>query len=85
MLTWSEAFRRHICSRWPEHSQKEASFSLRVTPSTIHYWCRGARPRDEKLRRRIERWSKGAIGAELPSSEPASGVDVNAAAARRSA
>lgn len=73
--TWSDAFRAHIHRRWPEHAQKEASFSLRVTPSTIHYWCRGARPREEKTRRRIERWSKGDVKADLPAA-PMSGTSL---------
>lgn len=82
-MTWSEAFRTHITERWPQHAQKEAAFSLRVTPSTVHYWCRGARPRDEKVRKRIARWSGGAVGADLSASAPPiSSTDV-AADARR--
>ncbi len=79
MLTWSEAFKAYIHRRWPEHAQKEASFSLRVTPSTIHYWCRGARPRDAKLRKRIQHWSKGDVAADLPPT-PESSLDVAEAA-----
>lgn len=74
MQTWSEAFKGYINRRWPEHAQKEASFALRVTPSTIHYWCRGARPREERTRKRIARWSKGEVSADLPAAIDAAAV-----------
>lgn len=79
MTTWSEAFTAHLESLGL--SQQEAMFALRrakmrVTQSQISYWVRGSRPR-EQMRQRIERWSKGAVAADLPAVAPSSSVDVN--------
>lgn len=68
MTTWSEAFTAHLKALGL--SQQDAAFTLRrarmrVTQSQISYWCRGSRPRVE-MRERLERWSKGAVPADLP-------------------
>lgn len=68
-MIWSEAFRAYIHRRFATRPQLEASFSLRVSPSKVHYWCRGTRPVEE-TRKRIDRWSKGEVSADLPASEP---------------
>lgn len=64
-MTWSERFVSYLRER--DISDLEASHELRVGPSQIHYWRHGATAR-EKTRKRIERWSKGAVPAELPRS-----------------
>jgi hypothetical protein len=63
--TWTDAFRAHLQKLGL--SQQEAVFalrkaSIRVTPSQVSYWYRGALPREE-TRKRIERWSKGEVPA----------------------
>jgi len=63
-MTWNDCFRTYIEKRWPESPQQEAAFSLRTTPSNIHYWRTGTVPR-EKWRKRIATWSKGDVPAEL--------------------
>ncbi len=63
-MTWSECFRAYIEKRFPESPQQEAAFSLRTTPSNIHYWCNDTVPRD-KWRQRISDWSKGEVPAQL--------------------
>lgn len=67
-MTWSEAFKAYIQRRFPERTQLEAAFSLKVSPSKVHYWCRGTRPVEE-TRKKIARWSKGEVPAELPASQ----------------
>lgn len=76
--SWSERFRRHIEGRGL--TQQEATFELRrarvrATQSQVHYWIHGSRPRDEQVRQRIERWSKGAVAADAPSRINATGTD----------
>jgi len=68
--SWSEQFRRHIEARGL--TQQEATFELRrvrvrATQSQVHYWLHGSKPRDEAMRKRIERWSKGAVVSDAPS------------------
>lgn len=68
--SWSERFRKHIEARGL--TQQEATFELRrvrvrATQSQVHYWIHGSKPRDESLRQRIERWSKGEVAADAPS------------------
>ena len=70
MKSWSEAFTAYLAKLGL--TQQEALFSLRksrvsVTQSGVSYWCRGSRPR-EGTRRLVERWSKGAVAANLPAS-----------------
>ncbi len=62
---WSETFAAYIARRFGEGAQQKAAFALKVGPSAISYWCRGSTPR-EKMRRRIERWSKGEVPAAVP-------------------
>lgn len=67
-MTWNEAFKRYIEKRFPgDRPQQEAAFSLRTSPSNIHYWCTGTVPR-EKWRKKIATWSKGDVPAELQVS-----------------
>lgn len=68
MMTWSEAFTRHLDKLGL--SQQDALFSLRrsrikATVSQICYWRRGTCPR-AATRRKIERWSGGSVPADLP-------------------
>lgn len=63
---WSDAFRGYIERRFGKHAQKSAADALGVVPSAVNYWCKGSRPREE-TRERIQRWSKGAVPADLPA------------------
>lgn len=64
MQTWSEAFSAYLDANGIE--QLQAAMQLKVGPSKVHYWKHGSRPQKELVRRRIERWSKGAVRADLP-------------------
>ena len=66
-MTWSEQFKAYIDTRFGKGSQQETAFALRISPSRVSYWCRGAVPR-KQMRRRIERWSKGPC--RLPLRTP---------------
>mgnify|MGYP000928179992 CR=1 FL=1 len=66
-MTWSEQFKAYIDTRFGKGSQQETAFALRISPSRVSYWCRGAVPR-KQMRRRIERWSKGAVPAAAADS-----------------
>lgn len=65
-MTWSDAFKGYIERRFGDGAQQKAAFALKVSPSKVSYWCRGSVPR-EKTRRRIDRWSKGEVSADLPA------------------
>ena len=77
-MTWSETFNAYIHKRFGEKPQEKAARSLRVAASSVSYWCRGALAR-EKMRKRIQGWSRGAVPADLhvaatrPSHPPRSG------------
>jgi transcriptional regulator with XRE-family HTH domain len=60
--TWSDVFRRYLKKN--DIRQLDVAFALRVGPSQVSYWCRGSVPRED-TRRTIERWSKGAVPADL--------------------
>lgn len=67
--TWSEKFAEYLHDK--KLTQLETLLSLRrrgvkTTVSQISYWCRGATPRSARVRDQIERWSEGAIPADLP-------------------
>ena len=68
MTTWSEAFKAYIGERFGDGAQQKAAIALRAAQSKVHYWCHGSRAR-EKERNRIERWSGGAVRADLPRQE----------------
>lgn len=67
--TWSEAFAACLVAKGL--NQLQATFALKVSSSKIHYWTHGTRPRDERVRRRIERWSDGTVPADLPARRAA--------------
>lgn len=69
-MTWSDAFRAHIEKRYGDGAQQKAAIALKMAQSKVHYWCHGARAREE-TRKRIERWSGGDVRADLPSSAEA--------------
>jgi hypothetical protein len=59
---WSRAFGAYLTRSG--RTQLEASVALGIAPSAVHYWVRGSIPRP-LMRRRIERWSNGAVPARL--------------------
>ena len=86
MTTWSEAFTAFLKAK--KLNQQQAMVQMHVagipvTQSQVSYWCHGAFPR-ESTRKLIQRWSRGKVRADLPAAAPASGTDVNEAAARAS-
>jgi transposase len=58
--TWSTVFAAHLASAGV--SRFEVAVRFKVSPSTVHYWVHGSKPR-ESMRLRIQRWSKGAVPA----------------------
>jgi hypothetical protein len=77
MATWSEAFTAYL--RKLGLSQSDAHLAMRrarirVSPSQVSYYCRGARPR-EALRQKIQRWSRGDVPANLPARAPTSSTN----------
>jgi hypothetical protein len=68
MQTWSEAFRAYIHERFGDGAQQKAALALKTGYSKVHYWCHGSRAR-EKERERIQKWSGGAVSADLPREE----------------
>jgi len=64
-MNWCEAFAAYI--RKLGLTQQDVAFQLKKSPSFIHYWIKDVRPRDEKVRKRIERWSGGVVSADLPA------------------
>lgn len=59
---WSAAFDSYIVRQGL--SSAEVAVALKKAPSNVSYWRRGAVPR-AKMRRVIERWSKGKVRASL--------------------
>lgn len=51
--------------RFGDGAQQKAAIALKTAQSKVHYWCHGARAREEE-RKRIARWSGGAVPADLP-------------------
>ena len=74
-MTWSETFQDHIHRALGDAAQQKAATALGVSPSTVHYWCRGAVPR-LTTRHRIEAWSSGAVPAL--AADVASSPDLDA-------
>lgn len=75
MPTWNALFRAH-CERLGLN-QLAVSHALKVAPSRVHGWWHGAYPR-EKMRKRMDRWSGGAIPADAPAESdvlPRTGTD----------
>jgi hypothetical protein len=68
-MTWSDRFREYIERRFGMGAQQKASFSLKVAPSKVHYWCHGATAR-VAMRKRVARWSGGEVPAEISVPEP---------------
>lgn len=71
MGTWSDAFAKHIESLGLTQQQAFISLNRAHVPATqsqVSYWCRGAAYPREETRKKIERWSKGAVPADLPAS-----------------
>jgi hypothetical protein len=64
MKTWSEAFAEYLDQEGLE--QLAVALALRVGPSKVHYWKHGSRPRDPRIRRKIQRWSHDRVPADLP-------------------
>lgn len=64
MQSWSQAFRAYLEKNGIK--QQDASFDLRQPISAINGWARGGRPRNEKIRLRIEEWSHGEVWSHLP-------------------
>lgn len=73
-MTWSESFTAYITKRFPENPQKEAALSMKISPSSVHYWCNGATPREAR-RKKIAKWSKGEVPVTVPIHLPATGTD----------
>jgi hypothetical protein len=56
--SWSDAFRSYLLASGV--NRRQAAIALKVPPSSVTQWCQGAVPREE-TRRRIAKWSKGAV------------------------
>lgn len=69
MQTWSERFNEYIHRRFGDGAQQKAAFSLKVAPSKISYWCRGASTPRKAVRQRIARWSKGEVPNDIAAPE----------------
>lgn len=63
-MTWHDRFRTWLAN-FPRRALG-LSIALGISPSSVHQWTRGTYPRDP-MRERIERLSKGEVGAHLPS------------------
>lgn len=68
-MTWNECFSRYIRKRFGEHAQRDAALALEKPPSTISYWVNGKLPRESE-RKAVEKWSGGAVPAELHVARP---------------
>jgi predicted transcriptional regulator len=67
-MTWSDSFRGHL--ERTHCSQQEAAEQLATFPSAVSYWVRGSKPR-LAMRKKIEKWSKGAVPAEPKTTKKA--------------
>lgn len=63
-MTWHDRFRAWVPT-FPRRALG-VSIALRISPSSVTQWSRGAFPR-ESMRERIERLSKGKVRAHLRS------------------
>ncbi|NBW08791.1 MAG: hypothetical protein EBR82_12280 [Caulobacteraceae bacterium] len=66
-ITWSALLRAYIAQK--SMTRAEVARALGAWPSAVHYWCRGAKPRDPAVLLQIQRWSKGAIAADAPAQD----------------
>ena len=56
--SWSRSFRAYVAGQ--KLSQRDVAAALGVAPSAVHYWLRGAVPR-EATRAAVATWSGGAV------------------------
>lgn len=61
-MTWPEAFVAYVTKLGK--TDLEVAQELKIAPSFIHYWRKGATPREE-LRKKVAKWSKNAVPWEL--------------------
>lgn len=66
-MTGSELFAEYIEQKCG--TRLAAAYELGVAVSTVHYWLTSSSPR-ETHRKKIARWSKGVITADMPWREP---------------
>lgn len=71
-MTWSDRFRAYVEGNF--ETRQAAAFSLKVSPSKVHYWCVGSTPREE-TQKKIARWSKGAVPVETSTARQRTGTD----------
>jgi hypothetical protein len=71
MTPWSASLRAYLRDR--SLRPVDVARQLRVVPSRVHYWLLGSTPR-LNMRKRIEKWSRGAVPAELELHEDGVGT-----------
>jgi hypothetical protein len=69
MKPWTAAFRDFLDRSGA--TKQSVAIALKCSPSKVFYWYRGSVPRDERTLKRIERFSKGAVRADLAASASA--------------
>lgn len=62
---WSDALRSYIHAQ--QLTKVAVAKALGVWPSQVLDWCRGGRPRDAAVLIAIQKWSDGAVRADLPA------------------
>lgn len=76
MRTWTDAFLAYVGRK--KLTQLAIALEFECAPSKVNGWFHGAMPR-AGMRKRIQRWSGGAIPADLPAGR----VRANAAGSTR--
>jgi len=74
MVTWSESFAGYLDKLGLNQQSAFVALTKARVPATqsqVSYWRRGSAYPREATRKKIERWSKGAVSADLPPSESA--------------
>jgi DNA-binding transcriptional regulator YdaS (Cro superfamily) len=61
-MTAAQTLDAFVSKKYP--SRFEAAVALGVSPSSLHYWLRGASKPRVKMREKIERWTRGAVRAD---------------------